>query len=112
MRQTHTYTSENYRRDNGFPLVWMCTCCIKSEVKGAEVEAQEHFQQRSEARQGKVIGRPAHLARPKKSPAPMTYSPPDQKDREQQAEGDPAKSEEPAKQPQTQASPAEQRDNE
>ena len=79
-------------------------------MKGTrEEEVQEHFKQKDDARQGKIIGRPAHLAGPKKSPAPMKYSSPDQKDGEQQS--DPAKSEEPAKQPQSEASPVELREN-
>ena len=56
MRETQPYTSTQYRRDNGFPLAWMCTCCISRS--GPEEEAEEHFQQRNEERQGKVIGKP------------------------------------------------------
>jgi hypothetical protein len=58
MKQTHTYTSEQYRRDTGFPLVWMCTCCISRSTSAPEEEAEEHFQQRNDARAGKIIGKP------------------------------------------------------
>lgn len=88
-------------------------------MKGTEEETEEHFQQRNDARQGKIIGRPAHLTGPRKSPPQMTYLSHGQNDGEQQTQpqsqtgSNPAKSEEqePAKQPQSQASPVEQREN-
>jgi hypothetical protein len=58
MRQTHTYTSEHYVRDNGFPLAWMFRCCISRDMVPAEVEAAENHERAVKARQGKVIGKP------------------------------------------------------
>ncbi|ETN43173.1 uncharacterized protein HMPREF1541_02331 [Cyphellophora europaea CBS 101466] len=59
MRETNAYTSKHYRRDNGFPLVWMLRCCLGRATKGSEEEADEHFERSAQARQGKIIGRPA-----------------------------------------------------
>jgi hypothetical protein len=58
MRQTHTYTSTHYVRDNGFPLAWMFRCCISRDMVPAEVEAAEHHSRAEDARRGKVIGKP------------------------------------------------------
>ncbi|KIW81611.1 hypothetical protein Z517_04637 [Fonsecaea pedrosoi CBS 271.37] len=61
MKQTHSYTASHYVSDNGFPLSWMCRCCITGGVaKDREAEIEEHYL-RSRTQAGKIIGRPAGL---------------------------------------------------
>jgi hypothetical protein len=58
MKQTHTYTASQYVSDNGFPLSWMCRCCVSGYKTDRQEEAQEHFE-RTKSRPGTVVGRPA-----------------------------------------------------
>ncbi|KIW23098.1 uncharacterized protein PV07_11324 [Cladophialophora immunda] len=61
MKQTHSYTASQYVNDNGFPLSWMCRCCITSGMtSGMKDEIEEHHL-RSQTQPGKIIGRPAGL---------------------------------------------------
>ncbi|OAP61807.1 hypothetical protein AYL99_04010 [Fonsecaea erecta] len=59
MRQTHSYTASHYVNEGGFPLSWMCRCCITSAAtRGMQDEIEEHYSRR-ETQPGKIIGRPA-----------------------------------------------------
>ncbi|KIY03908.1 uncharacterized protein Z520_00600 [Fonsecaea multimorphosa CBS 102226] len=74
MKQTHSYTASHYVNENGFPLSWMCRCCITSgATSGLRDEIEEHHL-RTKVQPGKIIGRPAgHVAYPKR--ATMQYQP-------------------------------------
>lgn len=61
MRQTHEYTSSNYTRDTGFPLVWIITYFFKrSAAKSYETkEEPDKYHQRNIGQGRKIIGRAA-----------------------------------------------------
>jgi len=61
MRQTHEYTSSNYKRDTGFPLVWIITYLFKrSAAKTHETkEEPDKYHQRNIGQGRKIIGRVA-----------------------------------------------------
>ena len=60
MKQTYNYSASQYVSDNGFPLSWMCRCCLGTNhaTSGIREEAEEHHE-RSKSRPGTIIGRPA-----------------------------------------------------
>lgn len=59
MKQTHSYSANQYVRDNGFPLSWMCRCCCTSQAEAdMRAEAAENHE-RSKTQPATIIGRPA-----------------------------------------------------
>jgi len=74
MRQTQSYSASQYVRDNGFPLTWMCRCCISSHsTQDMHAEADE-YHERNKTKPGIIVGRPAHLA-PYRGRSGMRYQP-------------------------------------
>ncbi|KAK5943523.1 hypothetical protein PMZ80_004531 [Knufia obscura] len=60
MRQSQTYTSSDYTRDTGFPLVWLVTCLFTRRAKkSAQDEVEENAERERKARAGKIVGKPA-----------------------------------------------------
>jgi hypothetical protein len=59
MRQTHQYSASQYVGDNGFPLTWICRCCLSSGAQSTMREDIEENHQRSKTQPGKIVGRPA-----------------------------------------------------
>lgn len=60
MKQTHEYTSDHYRRDNGFPLAWIITYFFRRGAKIDETkEEPEKYHQRHIGQGRKIIGRVA-----------------------------------------------------
>jgi hypothetical protein len=59
MRQTHNYSASQYVRDTGFPLTWMCRCCITSHAESDMQKEAEEYHLRNKTPSGTVIGRPA-----------------------------------------------------
>lgn len=60
MSPQRSYTASDYVRDNGFPLSWMCRCCLGTGRAHSGVEQEfSEYQQRTKPKPGTVIGRPA-----------------------------------------------------
>ncbi len=59
MKQTHSYSASQYVNETGFPLSWMCRCCITGHSASDMRAEAEEYHERNKTRSGTVIGRPA-----------------------------------------------------
>lgn len=79
MKQTHSYSASHYVSDNGFPLTWMCRCCLTGGAESTRKEEAEEYHLRNKTQTGKIIGRPAgHQAY--KGQSAMRYQQPQQQE--------------------------------